>query len=66
MPVMEVWSGQELVDWAWAFGMGRILRELPEEFEGSWAAELARAGEANRKPDGWIRLGGRTRVVLAR
>ena len=66
VPVMEVRSGQELVDWAWAFGMGRILLELPEAFEESWAAELARAGEANRKADGWIRLGGRTRIVLAR
>ena len=66
MPVMEARSGQELVDWAWAFGMGRILLELPEELEGTWAAELARACEAYRQADGWIRLGGRTRVALAR
>lgn len=66
VPVMEARSGQELVDWAWAFGMGRILLELPEEIEGTWAAEFARAGEAYRQADGWIRLGGRTRVALAR
>lgn len=66
VPVMEARSGQELVDWAWAFGMGRILLELPEELEGTWAAELARACEAYRQADGWIRLGGRTRVALAR
>lgn len=64
--------GAELVDWAFAFGMGQLLRGLPEslarfaEIEHAWAEELAQAAEAHRQPDGWVRLGRRTRILLGR
>lgn len=64
--VMEARTGAELADWAWDFGLGRLLQQLPAEVERAWAEDCAQAGEAYRQADGHIRLGGRTRIVLAR
>jgi 2-dehydropantoate 2-reductase len=63
-PVMEVGSGAELVRWCETFGMGRLLKDLPEATRRAWAEDLIAEGERRREGP-WIRLGGVTRIVTA-
>lgn len=62
--VMEAETGAELVAWARAFGLARLLNDLPEEIQQAWETELVKEAEPLRK-DGFVRLGGVTRIVVA-
>lgn len=62
--VMEAETGAELVAWARAFGLARLLNDLPEEIQQAWEAELVKEAEPLRE-DGFVRLGGVTRIVVA-
>jgi ubiquinone/menaquinone biosynthesis C-methylase UbiE len=64
VPVMEAQTASELVAWARAFGLTRLLNDLPEQAQRSWEEDLAKEAEALRK-DGFVRLGGVTRIVVA-
>ncbi len=67
VPVVEFDKGEALVTWVLDFGgpMTRLVRELPAESQRAWAEALAREAEKHR--DGVsIRIGGVTRLVLAR
>jgi SAM-dependent methyltransferase len=64
IPVMEAETGPDLVAWARAFGLTRLLNELPEEIQQAWEVDMVRAAEPLRR-DGLVRLGGVTRVVVA-
>jgi len=63
--VMEAETGAEVVAWTRAFGLTQLLNDLPEELQEAWEADLVRETEPLRK-DGYIRLGGVTRIVVAR
>ncbi len=62
--VMEVSTGAEAVEWARCFGMTRLLQNQPRSVQEAWEADMIRTAESMRK-DGWIRLGGITRIVVA-
>jgi hypothetical protein len=61
---MEAETSAELVAWTRAFGLTRLLNDLPEEVQQAWEAELVKETEPLRK-DGPVRLGGVTRIVVA-
>lgn len=63
--VIEVFSEQELIDWARVFGMSRMLRDLPLEVQLEWESELVVAAEPFRTNQGSIKLGGISRIVVA-
>ncbi len=63
--VMEAESGTEVVAWTRAFGLTRLLNDLPEEIQLAWEADLINEAELHRTEDGRIRLGGVTRIVVA-
>ena len=63
--VMEARSGVEVVAWTRAFGLTRLLNDLPEEIQLAWEADLVNEAELLRTEDGRIRLGGVTRIVVA-
>jgi ubiquinone/menaquinone biosynthesis C-methylase UbiE len=63
-PVMEAETTSELIAWVRAFGLTRLLNDLPESAQRAWEEELAREAEALRQ-DGFIRLGCATRIVVA-
>lgn len=54
-----------IVAWTRAFGMARLLDGLPEGTQRAWESDMAREAEALRC-EGCIRLGGVSRVVVAR
>jgi len=62
--VMEAQTGAALVAWTRAFGLTRLLNDLPEQIQQAWEAELVNETEPLRK-DGPVRLGGVTRIVVA-
>jgi SAM-dependent methyltransferase len=64
VPVMEAETGSELIEWARAFGLTRLLNDLPDEVQQAWEDDLVRAAEPLRT-NGIIRLGGVTRIVVA-
>ncbi len=64
IPVMEAATGPELVAWTRAFGLTRLLDELPEATQQAWEHDLIEAAEPLRR-DGFVRLGGVTRIVMA-
>jgi ubiquinone/menaquinone biosynthesis C-methylase UbiE len=64
VPVMEAQTGAELVAWTRAFGLTRLLNDLPEQDQRAWEADLIEAAEPLRK-DGLVRLGGVTRIIVA-
>jgi SAM-dependent methyltransferase len=66
VPVIEGETGADLVAWVReALGLTRLLDDLAEDDQRRWEDELARAVEPLRT-GGWIRLGGVTRIVVAR
>jgi ubiquinone/menaquinone biosynthesis C-methylase UbiE len=65
VPVMEAQTADELIAWARAFGMARLLEDLPMELQKAWEEDFVREAESLRE-GGFIRLGGLTRVVQAR
>jgi ubiquinone/menaquinone biosynthesis C-methylase UbiE len=62
--VMEARTGAELVAWTRAFGLTRLLNGLPGAIQQAWETDLVTEAEPLRK-DGFIRLGGVTRLVVA-
>jgi hypothetical protein len=64
VPVMEAETGSDLVEWARAFGLTRLLNDLPDEVQQAWEVDLVTAAEPLRT-NGLIRLGGVTRIVVA-
>lgn len=65
IPVFEAETAAEVVDWARAFGLSRLLSDLPEEAQRGWERDFAQALKPTRT-DGMLRLGGVTRLVAAR
>jgi SAM-dependent methyltransferase len=65
VPVMEAPSSAALIDWVRDLGLTKLLSELPETEQQAWEGELTKALE-QRQTDGWSRLGGVTRIVVAR
>jgi ubiquinone/menaquinone biosynthesis C-methylase UbiE len=64
VPVMELETVAEVITYTRAFGLTRLLNDLPEEAQRAWEESFAKEVEAFR--DGSvIRLGGVTRVVVA-
>ena len=64
LPVMEAASDAELVAWVRAFGLTRLLDELPEATQQAWEADLIRQAEPYRQ-HGVVRRGGVTCHVVA-
>jgi ubiquinone/menaquinone biosynthesis C-methylase UbiE len=62
--VVETESGSGFVAWVRAL-LGKLAASVPEPRRAAWAEELAREAEAYRRGD-LIRIGGVTRLVLAR
>lgn len=65
IPVMEAQSDADVVDWVRAFGMNRLLHDLPLEIQAEWEVELRRR-VARLKQGDTVQLGGVTRIVVAR
>ena len=63
--VMEAATGEALVAWVRAFGMTRLLNELSAEIQAAWERDFIAAAEPLRR-DGFVRLGGVTRIVVGR
>lgn len=64
LPVMEAETAPELIAWVRAFGLARLLNDLPEQTQRAWEEDLVKEAEALRK-DGFFWLGGVTRIVIA-
>ncbi|HVX95912.1 MAG TPA: class I SAM-dependent methyltransferase [Polyangia bacterium] len=64
LPVMEAETAPEVIAWVRAFGLTRLLNDLPESAQRSWEEEVAKEVDALRQ-DGFIRLGCATHVVVA-
>lgn len=62
--VMEAETGEALIAWTRAFGLARLLDELPAVVQAAWEADFLRVSERLRS-GGFMRLGGVTRIVLA-
>jgi hypothetical protein len=63
-PVMEATDSAGLIAWIRAFGLARLVKDLPESIQSQWERDVIQAAEGFR--DGaYIRLGGVTRLVLA-
>jgi ubiquinone/menaquinone biosynthesis C-methylase UbiE len=66
LPVMEAETAPEVIAWVRAFGLTRLLNDLPESAQRSWEEEFAKEADALRhNSDGFIRLGCATRIVVA-
>ena len=65
IPVMEAETDAELVEWVRAFGLTRLLNDLPENVQRSWEEDLVREAEAFREGN-LVRLGGVTRIFVGR
>ncbi len=64
VPVVEAEDSRDVVAWARALGLTRLLDGLSEEVQRAWEDEFALELE-RRRVDGRVRLGGVTRIVLA-
>lgn len=58
-------TGDEVVEWVRALGLGRLLESVAQDDQAAWRAELVAALEAQRA-DGRVGLGGVTRLARAR
>src|SRR5450631_136051 len=65
VPVMEAETSAALVAWVRALGLARLVKGLSDNEQQAWTDELVRALEQLRV-GAVIRLGGTTRLVLAR
>jgi ubiquinone/menaquinone biosynthesis C-methylase UbiE len=63
--VFESETSEELVAWVRAMGLTRLLNDVSEENQRAWEADMTREAERLRT-DGLFRLGGVTRIVVAR
>lgn len=64
--VMESSSPEGLIEWCLTFGLARALAEQPESVRQAWRKDMRAEAENHRDPDGMYRLGGVTRLVVAR
>lgn len=64
--VMESSSPQGLIEWCLTFGLARALQGLPESVRSAWTRDMLAEAESHRDADGMYRLGGITRLVVAR
>lgn len=64
--VMESETPQGLIDWSLAFGLAKLLAGQPDSVRLAWERDMRAEAQAHRDADGWYRLGGTTRLVLAR
>lgn len=62
---MEAKDGPELIAWPRAFGLTQLLSNLSEPLQRAWEEDFIGAAELLRR-DGYIRLGGTTRIVVAK
>ena len=65
-PVMEAATPDALVDWCLAAGLARALAGQPTPVWQAWADDMHAQGDRYRDTDGMIRLGGVTRIAVAR
>ena len=65
-PVMESATPEGLVDWCLAFGLARLLADQPASIGAAWRRDMSGEAEHYRDADGLYRLGGVTRLVVAR
>lgn len=63
--VFESETSEELLAWVRALGLTRLLNELPEAEQRAWEEDMTAAAE-DLRTDGMLRLGGVTRIVVAR
>jgi hypothetical protein len=63
--VFETRDAAEAVTWVRAFGLTRLLNDVPETDQLAWETDLSNELERTRTDD-VIRLGGTTRIVRAR
>ncbi len=64
--VMESATAEGLIEWCLAFGLKRALAEQPRSTHDAWMRDMRREAERHRGADGLYRLGGMTRLVVAR
>ncbi len=65
VPVVEAEDPMDVVAWARALGLTRLLNGLPDGVQRAWEEAFVAALERGRSA-GLVRLGGVTRIVLAR
>jgi SAM-dependent methyltransferase len=63
--VMEAENARGLVAWVRAFGLDKLVRDLPADVQEEWAGDLAREVLRLNRGSGY-HLGGVTRLVVAR
>ncbi len=61
---MEAETAVELVAWVRAFGLNRLLCDLPEQVQRAWEDDLVKEAEHLRR-DGLVKLRAVTRIVVA-
>ncbi len=63
--VMETTTTDGLIEWSRCFGLSRLMKDLPKETQLAWEQDMK--AKATEVRDGeFYRLGGTTRLVLAR
>ena len=65
-PVMEAATPDAVADWCLAFGLARVLADHPVSVSTAWRRDMLTEAERYRDADGLYRLGGVTRLVVAR
>ena len=65
-PVMEAATPDGLIDWCLAFGLARLLVDQSESVSTAWRRDMLTEAQRYRDADGLYRLGGVTRLVVAR
>jgi ubiquinone/menaquinone biosynthesis C-methylase UbiE len=63
--VMQAHDAHSLIEWTRCFGMNRLLKELPDSVQLDWERLMLEQSDRFKK-DNQYRLGGVTRIVLAR
>jgi len=64
--VMESRNPEGLIEWCLTFGLARALAEQPDVVRQAWRQDMLAEADGHRDPDGMYRLGGVTRLVVAR
>ena len=64
--VMESSTPAGLIEWCLTFGLSRALAAQPGAVHDAWTRDMLAELEGHRDPDGMYRLGGVTRLVVAR
>ena len=65
-PVMEAATPDGLIAWCLAFGLARLLTGQPSSVTRAWQRDMIAEAARWRDTDGMYRLGGVTRLVVAR